>query len=219
MDQLSHDQTPAGQHSSRAGKTQGEPTKPPAPPNPSSTTCSRDERPAGAQQQLQQWSQQVAQLSAAVTQTEKAGSIRPTQSIDQIDESIKQVDKQQDAADQQAQQTAEQRAKQKKLQDEQDALSDVRAKPVKVKNVAKVQEVLAPTTVTQIEGTPSVTITATPDTSDLGALTTTIQSRLDAIDRPAAGRHGDAGRCRAEISVTRSTSSAWPCWWPSHWSS
>ena len=54
-------------------------------------------------------------------------------------------------ADQQAQQTAEQRAKQEKLQDEQEALPDVRAKPVKVKDVAKVQEVLAPTTVTQIE--------------------------------------------------------------------
>ena len=56
-----------------------------------------------------------------------------------------------DAADQQEQQTAEQRAKQEKLQDEQEALDDVRAKPVKVKDVAKVQEVLAPTTVTQIE--------------------------------------------------------------------
>ena len=58
---------------------------------------------------------------------------------------------------------AEQREKQQKLQDEQEALPDVRAKPVKVKDVAKVQEVLAPTTVTQIEGTPSVTITATPE--------------------------------------------------------
>jgi multidrug efflux pump subunit AcrB len=41
--------------------------------------------------------------------------------------------------------------------------------------------VLAPTTVTQIEGTPSVTITATPEAADLGALTATIQSRLDSI--------------------------------------
>jgi HAE1 family hydrophobic/amphiphilic exporter-1 len=133
-----------------------------------------------AQLQTQQWSQQVAQLSAAVTQTEKAID-QTDASIDQIDESIKQVDKQQDAADQQAQQTAEQRAKQEKLQDEQEALPDVRAKPVKVKNVAKVTEVLAPTTVTQIEGTPSVTINATPDVNDLGALTATIQSRLDAL--------------------------------------
>jgi multidrug efflux pump subunit AcrB len=60
-------------------------------------------------------------------------------------------------------------------------LPDVRAKPVTVKDVAKVQEVLAPTTVTQIEGTPSVTISATPEASDLGALSATIQSRLNAI--------------------------------------
>ena len=128
----------------------------------------------------QQWAQQVAQQSAAVAQTEK-GIDQIRTSIDQLDESIQQVNKQLDTADEQAQQAAEQREKQQKLQDEQEALADVRAKPVKVKDVAKVQEVLAPTTVTQIEGTPSVTITATPEGKDLGALTATIQSRLDAM--------------------------------------
>jgi HAE1 family hydrophobic/amphiphilic exporter-1 len=128
----------------------------------------------------QQWTQQVAQLSAAVTQTEK-GIDQLVASVDQIDESIQQVDEQSASVDEQAQEAAEQREKQEELQDEQEALADVRAKPVKVKDVAKVQEVLAPTTVTQIEGTPSVTIAATPEDSDLGALTATIQSRLDAI--------------------------------------
>jgi multidrug efflux pump subunit AcrB len=128
----------------------------------------------------QQWAQQVAQQSAAVDQTEK-GIDQIRSSIDQLDESIQQVNKQLDTADEQAGQAAEQRKKQQKLQDEQEALSDVRAKPVKVSDVAKVQEVLAPTTVTQIEGTPSVTVTATPEASDLGALTATIQSRLDAM--------------------------------------
>ena len=128
----------------------------------------------------QQWAQQVAQQSAAVAQTEK-GIDQIRASIDQLDESIQQVNKQLDTADEQARQAAEQREKQQKLQDEQEALADVRAKPVKVKDVAKVQEVLAPTTVTQIEGTPSVTITATPEGKDLGALTATIQSRLDAM--------------------------------------
>jgi multidrug efflux pump subunit AcrB len=128
----------------------------------------------------QQWAQQVAQQSAAVDQTEK-GIDQIRSSIDQLDESIQQVNKQLDTADEQAGQAAEQRKKQQKLQDEQEALSDVRAKPVKVSDVAKVQEVLAPTTVTQIEGTPSITVTATPEASDLGALTATIQSRLDAM--------------------------------------
>jgi multidrug efflux pump subunit AcrB len=128
----------------------------------------------------QQWTQQVAQQSAAVAQTEK-GIDQIRASIDQLDESIQQVNKQLDTADEQARQAAEQREKQQKLQDEQEALADVRAKPVQVKDVAKVQEVLAPTTVTQIEGTPSVTIIATPEGKDLGALTATIQSRLDAM--------------------------------------
>jgi multidrug efflux pump subunit AcrB len=155
------------------------PPKPPR-PNPSVPPVPVTSDQLAQQLRTQQWSQQVAQLSAAVTQTEKAID-QTGASIDQIDESITQVNKQLDAADKQARQAAKQRAKQQKLQDEQEALSDVRAKPVKVKDVAKVQQVLAPTTVTQIEGTPSVTITATPEASDLGALTTTIQSRLDAI--------------------------------------
>jgi multidrug efflux pump subunit AcrB len=155
------------------------PPKPPR-PNPAVPPVPVTSDQLAHQLQTQQWSQQVVQLSAAVTQTEKAID-QTAASIDQIDESITQVDKQLNAADEQAQQAAEQRKKQQKLQDEQEALADVRAKPVKVKDVAKVQQVLAPTTVTQIEGTPSVTISATPEASDLGALTATIQGRLDAI--------------------------------------
>ncbi|HJV13166.1 MAG TPA: efflux RND transporter permease subunit [Propionibacteriaceae bacterium] len=128
----------------------------------------------------QQWAQQVAQQTAAVAQIEN-GIDQIRASIDQIDESIQQINKQLDTVDEQAQQAAEQREKQQELQDEQEALADVRAKPVRVKDVAKVQQVLAPTTVTQIEGTPSVTITATPEAEDLGALSATIQSRLGAI--------------------------------------
>lgn len=128
----------------------------------------------------QQWQQQVAQQTAAVAQTEN-GIEQIQASIEQLDESINQLNEQLDTVDEQASEAEEQRKKQEQLQDEQEALADVRAKPVKVKDVAKVQAVLAPTTVTQIEGTPSVTITATPEAADLGALTETIQSRLDAI--------------------------------------
>ena len=128
----------------------------------------------------QQWQQQVAQQTAAVAQTEK-GIEQIEASIEQLDKSIDQLNEQLDAVDEQASKAEDQQKKQEQLQDEQEALADVRAKPVKVKDVAKVQAVLAPTTVTQIEGTPSVTITATPEASDLGALTATIQSRLDSM--------------------------------------
>ncbi|HKX13623.1 MAG TPA: efflux RND transporter permease subunit [Propionibacteriaceae bacterium] len=151
----------------RANPPQPNPTAPPVPVT------------ADTLAQLQ-WQEQVAQQTAAVAQTEQ-GIEQIQASIEQLDESITQINKQLDTVDEQASQAEEQRQKQQQLQDEQQALADVRAKPVKVKDVAKVQAVLAPTTVTQIEGTPSVTITATPEAADLGALTATIQGRLDAI--------------------------------------
>jgi multidrug efflux pump subunit AcrB len=166
-------------------KLKGSPPTPP-PPNPSAPPIPVTTQMLAAQQQQQLWAQQVAQLTAAVSQTE-AGIKQLDASISQIKDSIKQVDKQLSAAEDQAQETAKQRAKSQALQDEQEALSDVRAKPVRVKDVAKVVEVLAPTTVTQIDGTPSVTITATPDTSDLGALSAAIQNRLDTVSGLPAG--------------------------------
>jgi multidrug efflux pump subunit AcrB len=134
----------------------------------------------------QQWQQQVAQQTAAVAQTE-SGIEQIQASIEQLDKSIDQLNDQLDTVDEQARKAEEQRKKQEKLQDQQEALADVRAKPVKVKDVAKVQAVLAPTTVTQIEGTPSVTITATPEAADLGALSATIQSRLDSMTEMPPG--------------------------------
>jgi HAE1 family hydrophobic/amphiphilic exporter-1 len=179
QDQLRQTRRQLANTRQQLARLKANPPKPPR-PNPSIPPVPVTSDQLAQQLRTQQWSQQVAQLSAAVTQTAKA--IDQTEaSIDQIDENVTQVNKQLDAADKQARQAAEQREKQQKLQDEQEALADVRAKPVKVKDVAKVQQVLAPTTVTQIEGTPSVTITATPEASDLGALSTTIQSRLDAI--------------------------------------
>ena len=53
--------------------------------------------------------------------------------------------------------------------------------------MADVKQVLAPTTVTQIDGDPSVTITATPDTTDLGALSATVTTTI-AGTRPTCRR-------------------------------
>ena len=119
---------------------------------------------------MRQYAQQVAQLTAG---------------IDQAEEGLDQLDEQLDAVDEQAEKTAEQRETSEELTDEQEELADVRAEPIRVKDVATVQTVLAPTTVTQIDGTPTVTVTATPTGGDLGALTETIQQRLDtAPDQP-----------------------------------
>ncbi|HEX8508044.1 MAG TPA: efflux RND transporter permease subunit, partial [Propionibacteriaceae bacterium] len=129
-------------------------------------------------QQLQQYAQQLAQLTAAVEQTEA--------SIDQLDDQL-------DALDEQADKTADQREQSQELADEQEALPDVRALPLQVKDVARVRTVLAPTTVTQIDAKESVTLTATPQTGDLGALTENIQQRMDAADALPAGVSASLG--------------------------
>lgn len=149
---------------------------PPPPPNPqvpgvpvTTDTLSQQQYA----QQVQQSTAQVSQLEASVEQTQK--------SIDQLNDQL-------DSADEQAGRTVTQRKESNDLQDEQAALADVRAKPIRVRDVAAVREVLAPTTVTQIDGTPSVTITATPpEGGDLGALTKTIQQKLDTSGELPAG--------------------------------
>jgi multidrug efflux pump subunit AcrB len=122
-------------------------------------------------QQMAQYQQQVAQLSSAV---------------DQAEQGIEQIDKQLDALAEQEDKTAEQRRRSEELSEEQEDLADVRATPIRVKDIAKVSTVEAPTTVTSVDGTPSVTVTATPTASDLGALSQQIQQRLaDDSERPA----------------------------------
>ena len=152
-----------------------------------------------AQQAVAGAGQQVAGASAAIAQI-NAGIKQLQAAEDQLTESIDQVDKQISAANDQASETATQRAKANSLSDDQKALAedqknltDVRASAVRVKDVATVKEVLAPTTVTQIGGDPSVTITATPDSSDLGALSKTVTTKLAAITDLPAGVSAELG--------------------------
>ena len=60
-------------------------------------------------------------------------------------------------------------------------------------DIAKVAAQPAPSAVTQIDGIRAVTLTATPDTEDLGALTQTVQSRLDGLPGVPAGVSVDLG--------------------------
>lgn len=145
----------------------------------------------GAAQGVQAAAPQVAQIEGTISQLEAA--------IEQSDKAIDQLDEQISSVRDQQSETAEQRRKADELSSEQDQisedqkalaedqknLSDVRAKAVRVKDVAKVTEVLAPTTVTQIDGDPSVTITATPKAEDLGSLSATVQTTLTGLDLPA----------------------------------
>ena len=81
---------------------------------------------------------------------------------------------------------------QQDLAEEQADIADLRAGPVQVRNVATVRSVLAPSTVTEIDGDRAVTVTATPDTDDLGALTAAVQQSLGGSGA-AAGTSADIG--------------------------
>lgn len=56
---------------------------------------------------------------------------------------------------------------------------------VPLTEVASIDEVDVPTSVTRVDGERSATISATPTGQDLGALTTSLQSQLDELDVPA----------------------------------
>ncbi len=140
----------------------------PAPQQPPGLTATQ----LAARLARQQWAQQVAQLTAEVTQA---------------DDGITQLDQQLTSLTDQVRKSADQRAQQTELSDQQKALADVRATPLTVADLAAVTSVQAPSTVTHIDGTRAVTVSGTPDTSDLGALTKTLQTKIDALDNVPPG--------------------------------
>jgi multidrug efflux pump subunit AcrB len=159
-----------------------------------------------AKAQLDQAIQEVGGAAGTVGQIE-AGIKQLESGIEQSDKAIDQLDEQIDGIRDQQSETAESRQTQQELTDEQKAiadgqkelaedqqdLADLRAGAIRVKRVAEVKLVSAPTTVTQIEGDPSVTITATPDTTDLGALSATVTTALAGIPDLPAGVSAELG--------------------------
>ncbi|RIV32678.1 efflux RND transporter permease subunit [Micromonospora radicis] len=67
-----------------------------------------------------------------------------------------------------------------------DALQALPVGPVKLGDIAEVTETEGPQQVRRIDGERSATVTGTVTGSDLGAISTELQSRLDAIDVPGA---------------------------------
>ena len=134
------------------------------------------------------------QIDGAVEQRDtsaerRAESNELTEEQEQIaDDQSQLADEQKELQDEQAD-LAE---AQQDLAEEQSDIADLRAGPVQVRNVATVRSVLAPSTVTEIDGDRAVTVTATPDTDDLGALTAAVQQSLGGLDL-APGISADIG--------------------------
>ena len=120
-------------------------------------------------QQLSATGAQVAQLSAALVQT-KTG--------------VASVDKQLDAL-------SEQRTKSLDAQDTQEELAQAgkdaakaTADPLRLKDVASVKMVQAPSTTTRVNGVQAATISGSSESSDLGATTAAITTGVASLDLP-----------------------------------
>ncbi len=143
------------------------------------------------QQQMLVYQQQLQGRAAGIAQAE-AGVKQAESGVDQLDDQVEALREQkQESEEQQATQdelTDEQKAigdDQKKLADEQEDLADVKAKAITVGDVASVKTEDAPTTVRRTDLKQAVTITATPNGSDLGTVTAALKSTVDAFPVPA----------------------------------
>ncbi len=178
----------------------------PAPPPPGATPVPVTQDQLAAQQAAAQWQQQVTALRQAVAQGAAQVELLDEQldaALEQADESADQRAQQEQFANEQEDLGDEQKAlgdeqeeladAQSDLADEQGDIADVRAKPIRVSDIAKVSTEQTPSAVTQIDGIRAVTLTATPDVEDLGALTQTVQSRLDGLPGVPAGVTIDLG--------------------------
>ena len=119
-------------------------------------------------QQLSATGAQVAQLSAALVQT-KTG--------------VASVDKQLDALSEQRTKSLDAQDTQEELRAGKDA-AKATADPLRLKDVASVKMVQAPSTITRVNGVQAATISGSSESSDLGATTAAITTGVASLDLP-----------------------------------
>jgi len=110
---------------------------------------------------------QIAQMSQALASADEGA--------DQIDEQIEDARDQWDEG-----QDFQDRADD--LDDAGDLVEDMRARPVRLTEVAEVEMVRAASQITRVDGERSVTLTASTEGADLSAITANIKSGLDKLD-------------------------------------
>ncbi|MFT4217084.1 MAG: efflux RND transporter permease subunit [Micropruina sp.] len=119
------------------------------------------------------------QLSAAGAQVAQLGAARA-----QAKSGVTQADKQLDAAAEQRTKSLEAQNKQQAIQDASKEAAEATADPVRLRQVAKVDLVQAPASVTRVNGIRAATITGTSESSDLGATTAAISQGIASLDLP-----------------------------------
>ena len=120
-------------------------------------------------QQISALASQIGSLSGALAQT-KAG--------------VTAADKQLSGVREGRTASLEAQVKQQAIADAGKAAGEATADPITLKAVADVQVVAAPASVTRVDGTRAATISASSESSDLGATTTQITAGIAALDLP-----------------------------------
>lgn len=118
-------------------------------------------------QQISATGMQVAQLGSALAQS-KAG--------------VTQVDKQLESLSESRAKSLEAQAEQEEIAQAGKDAAKATADAVQLKSVAKVEVVEAPTMITRVDGIRAATLTASSESSDLGATTTQLQEGIAALD-------------------------------------
>ena len=113
-----------------------------------------------------------------------AGAAQMQQGLDQMQQQIDALDEQIAAMDEQRQQAREQADEAKKSQQQQEDIQNMEGTPIRLSQVANVNEVKSPATITRIDGTRSVTVSAKPTGDNLTATTAAIQRGLQGLDLP-----------------------------------
>ena len=94
------------------------------------------------------------------------------------------IDKQLDALATSRSKTLESQAQQQDITDQSKAAGEATAKPIDLSAVASVKVVQAPAMITRVEGSRAATISASSESSDLGATTTQIEKGLAGLNLP-----------------------------------
>ena len=131
---------------------------------------------------LLEYQKAVQQLSQAVASAESG--------LDTLDEQIR-------SSRRAVSDAAAQQAEADRLAQAQRGLEKLRATPIRVGDIAKVEVVSAPATIMRIDGARAVTVSVTPAGQDLGQAAITVQTVLASVELPA-GVTLDEGGAAAE---------------------
>ncbi|MFC6354606.1 efflux RND transporter permease subunit [Luethyella okanaganae] len=190
--QLAADQEAAAQRAENAARSQSA----------AQESELRDARAAAATQ-LQQLTDQLAALSAAPLEVpqavpptpEEQAQVRAAQqraeqlmaldgAVAQARSSLSALDEQLSAMAKSKADAASQQAETDAFKKAQENLANVTATPIRVQDVARVANELAPATITRVDGIRTVTVSATPEGEDLGATSLAIRDGLAALELP-----------------------------------